>query len=120
MNKNIKEKWIDALESGEYVQGRSALRTPDDNFCCLGVLCALYDQENKSPISVSSYWCQDVIGNWMFMGDRGTLPQAVQDWAGLNHPAGRYDKGEFHPWLSYDNDSGKTFKEIANIIREKF
>lgn len=33
--------WIDALESGKYAQGRGVLRTKDDRFCCLGVLCAL-------------------------------------------------------------------------------
>jgi hypothetical protein len=38
MNPEIKAKWIAALRSGEYAQGRYALRD-GDHFCCLGVLC---------------------------------------------------------------------------------
>lgn len=32
------DHWIEALESGKYKQGQKALRTPDDGYCCLGVL----------------------------------------------------------------------------------
>ena len=42
MNKSLKKKWIKALRSGEYVQGRYRLVTPCkdyDKFCCLGVIC---------------------------------------------------------------------------------
>ena len=30
-------EWVDALRSGGWKQGVSALRTPSDGFCCLGV-----------------------------------------------------------------------------------
>ena len=46
MNKELKEKWLTALRSGEYAQGNGALRKPGDakdSFCCLGVLCDIYD-----------------------------------------------------------------------------
>ena len=39
MEASLKAKWIEALRSGKYKQGRLALRTRDDHFCCLGVLC---------------------------------------------------------------------------------
>lgn len=39
MNKKYKQPWIDALRSGKYKQGPAYLRTLDDKFCCLGVLC---------------------------------------------------------------------------------
>lgn len=39
MNRELKTKWLEALRSGKYKQGRSALRTIQDEFCCLGVLC---------------------------------------------------------------------------------
>lgn len=38
MNEKIKKKWVDALRSGKYKQGREQLRD-GDKFCCLGVLC---------------------------------------------------------------------------------
>lgn len=34
----LKKKWIEALRSGDYMQGRSALNERG-RFCCLGVLC---------------------------------------------------------------------------------
>ena len=42
MDKKIKKKWLKALRSGKYKQGRDALRI-GNKFCCLGVLCDLVD-----------------------------------------------------------------------------
>lgn len=38
MNKKIKKLWLKALRSGEYKQGKLALRIKN-KYCCLGVLC---------------------------------------------------------------------------------
>ena len=38
MIENIKTKWIEALRSGKYEQGKGKLRSEDNKFCCLGVL----------------------------------------------------------------------------------
>ena len=39
MNKNVKERWLRALRSGEYSQGRGQLFDPETGgYCCLGVL----------------------------------------------------------------------------------
>jgi hypothetical protein len=38
MDKELKQKWIDALRSGEYQQGKKRLCTEDGRYCCLGVL----------------------------------------------------------------------------------
>ncbi len=35
----LRKKWIEALRSGKYKQGRNALRPDEDCYCCLGVLC---------------------------------------------------------------------------------
>lgn len=37
--KKFKDKWIAALRSGKYKQGRGQLRSLNNNYCCLGVLC---------------------------------------------------------------------------------
>lgn len=39
MNPEIKVKWLEALRSGEYKQGKSSLYNRlHDSYCCLGVL----------------------------------------------------------------------------------
>jgi hypothetical protein len=38
MSAEIKEKWLSALRSGEYQQGRKALCDGNGGYCCLGVL----------------------------------------------------------------------------------
>lgn len=38
MDKELKQKWIDALRSGEYKQTKGTLRDTNGH-CCLGVLC---------------------------------------------------------------------------------
>lgn len=44
MEKALKAKWIEALRSGKYKQGRNVLRSSNDRFCCLGVLCDISGQ----------------------------------------------------------------------------
>lgn len=48
MNQEIKQRWVAALRSGQYKQGRYMLRSKDDCFCCLGVLCDLMVQDGKA------------------------------------------------------------------------
>ncbi len=38
MHAELKKKWLEALRSGKYKQGRTNLRDRCDNYCCLGVL----------------------------------------------------------------------------------
>lgn len=42
MKKEIADKWVEALRSGEYNQGRGYLRV-ENEYCCLGVLCEILD-----------------------------------------------------------------------------
>lgn len=47
MDRELRDKWVAALRSGEYKQGLNQLRGKDedgtDTFCCLGVLCDVVD-----------------------------------------------------------------------------
>lgn len=40
MNPEWKKKWVEALRSGKYKQGKEALCF-GDKYCCLGVLCEI-------------------------------------------------------------------------------
>jgi hypothetical protein len=44
MNKTIKKKWIEALESDKYRKGKGRLKSNDGSYCCLGVLCDILDK----------------------------------------------------------------------------
>lgn len=106
MNEVIKEKWADALESGEYNQTQGVLRD-ENGFCCLGVLCDLAVKEGIIPEpnlvsgALSTYY--------RYAGDSTFLPQEVKEWA-------RYPKTLT---LIGMNDRGNSFKTIAKYIREK-
>jgi len=99
MKRGIARKWVVALKSGKYKQARSRLKN-GDNYCCLGVLCNLYEEET---------------------GDEGwenykVLPPQVRDWAGMQTNDGTYGDTKR---LTRDNDTlRKSFTKIANIIKE--
>ena len=54
MNKNA-QKWVEALESGQYKQTKGYLSKGNNRFCCLGVACDLY-QEEIGDLQVNSYY----------------------------------------------------------------
>lgn len=45
MDKKLKTKWLKALRSGKYKQGKGVLRTADNKFCCMGVLVDVMDKK---------------------------------------------------------------------------
>lgn len=127
MNSQVKEKWIAALRSGEYEQGKNKLRG-SEGFCCLGVLCDLYSQEpftqgwkfngeyEKSPLPMDY---------WYFDGESEFLPKSVMEWAGLktNCPEVAVeddDAGEsIYDSIANLNDGGYNFIALSNIIEEQ-
>jgi hypothetical protein len=127
MKKKIANMWVNALRSDEYTQGCRALCRVDDNngskaYCCLGVLCDLYQKnqtKNKKkklcvkPETTGSF--ESVIA---FAGNSGVLPSEVLNWAGMSSCNGKI-YASYGPSLVTMNDNGKTFIEIADYI-EKF
>jgi hypothetical protein len=53
----LKSKWIAALRSGEYKQGKGYLRD-GDTWCCLGVLATIqgYEVPDKTETILEYYW----------------------------------------------------------------
>lgn len=130
MNKEIKAKWIAALTSGEYTQGKDYLNR-NGKFCCLGVLCDLYRKETG-------------MGEWIVAGGDGlnafVTPNdqeyfpAISESIRLTHldvvawsdigdrnPAGLPMKGISEcrtASLASLNDCGIPFGDIAKLIEE--
>lgn len=80
MKPSIKEKWVQALRSGEYKQTYNVLHIKDC-FDVLGVLCDLYVKEKKLE------WIEGEKDVYAFPGKKSHsiafLPVEVQKWSGL-------------------------------------
>lgn len=117
MRKDIQDQWVAALRSGEYEQGRGALRTGNGQYCCLGVLCDLADREGV----VSRVDIEAGLGTKYDDCD-SDLPDSVRAWAGIglarNSPV--VDVGSGSVTLTYLNDMvDYTFNAIADLIEEQ-
>ncbi len=125
MNKEIKQKWVEALRSGEYKQGKGTLRTNNNLFCCLGVLCDILSPDK---------WVNNIHVHSMY-GITGVLSQEILDITGIswNNPYINLEKVSNREklkkyvfplpneiTLSSLNDKGVPFEEIATIIDECF
>lgn len=107
-----KKKWIAALLSGDYKQGREALRTGTEEksqFCCLGVLCDLVAKGKRDGQWNSRLSKGETIPAWAFAGVSGNLPKHIQEKANVSLAA------ENH--LMILNDTYEwSFKKIAKWI----
>ena len=130
MDQEIRKQWTAALRSGEYSQSTQYLRT-NNGFCCLGVLCDLYDKTEKPKIG----WETNIDQEFSFGAQRDdqTLPTEIQAWSKLmtSNPGfqtfkaaygsvPKDDLGRIYPneilCLAEANDDGLTFPQIADII----
>lgn len=115
MDQAVKAKWLEALRSGEYLQGKGALNQAG-KFCCLGVLC---DVAVNSGVPVSVYDGLEL--GVQYDGISGGLPASVSEWAGL-HDSEVRDSAD--PVVSNDplsrwNDAHDAdFNAIADLIEE--
>ena len=120
MNKTIKEQWIKSLNSNDYIQGTGYLKQTEGDetrYCCLGVLCDLYSDEQAKEESLQ--WKvegEEEDGTTYFVLEddiEGALPQKVAQWAGLNSGSPVVEGTA----LTRLNDSGRaSFKQIADLI----
>ena len=128
MNPEVKQKWIDALRSGDYEQGSEKLRSVT-GYCCLGVLCDLYAREHDTQWEFRGY---DELSDetnphpmdyWYFDEQSEFLPYSVMDWAGLktHNPSMRVDSDDdfYTDEIANLNDSGYTFNDLSKLIEQQ-
>jgi hypothetical protein len=112
MRPEIKETWLNALSSGEYMKGTGKMRD-GERYCCLGVLCDLYAKEHKSNFMDLFLTDQDLLTSY--------LPFEVRKWAGI--PG--WTDNEKNPDRSIENrlarrnDSTDTFGPVIEIIERE-
>jgi len=128
MKKEIAKKWIKALRSGKYKQGKVYLKQlnskNEPRHCCLGVLCELYDQQmkknHKKTLFTEHMIDSETDAEFVsFNKHDGGLPKLVREWAGITSPLGEFinDKDRVE-YLADLNDDGKKFSTIADIIEK--
>lgn len=109
MDAELKTKWVSALRSGEYKQGRGKLRSEDDCYCSLGVCC---------DVSGEGEWVRkpDSEGNgyWAYCY-RDEAPAAIPP-KQLNKKWGLNDIAILGRLLHMNDMEKKTFPEIADYI----
>lgn len=110
-------KWVDALRSGRYQQGRGSLHGTPQEFCCLGVACDIYRQETGNGEWQSPFEFEEDDTYFMLDGQlyQSLPPTKVDDYFGID-PI--YHKPEFDlPKFITMNDEDKlTFEQIADVI----
>lgn len=113
------EKWLQALESGTYLQTADWL-TDNGCYCCLGVGCVIF--------KIPSRMVEDSDGNlrkgFGIVSSTGDAPNELLNLLALRDGAGKFAKdnrlvcrGQTFPFLTSANDAGVSFVEIAAFCR---
>ena len=104
-------RWIEALESGEWKQGKGYLKRKqggEDHYCCLGVATALFKPQS-SDLRIKQ-------GEKRSVGV--VAPYSVVKTLRLHNEVGSNLDGSEDLALMND-DLGYTFEDIAKFIREE-
>ena len=116
----VRDLWVKALRTGAYPQGRCQLRSPDDKFCPMGVLCDL-----AVMVGVTAW--ERLDGIWFippFEGGAAITP-AIAEWAGfrgmhLSQPVPLTFGGVKHPIWRLNDKFKLSFDTIADLIEAQY
>jgi hypothetical protein len=110
------KKWVKALRSRKFKQTHHKL-SDGEKYCCLGVLCELAVEDGiikKRFKDEAMYYGKG--GNYT----ADTLPNLVQEWAGLSTTDGDFKISGRNKSLTFLNDhDNKSFSEIAKVIESE-
>lgn len=107
MDKALKAKWLEALRSGRYKQGKSRLRNNKDEFCCLGVLCDISGQGQwkLADDKTTYYYCKEKKNGYH------CLPPFMEEFSGIG-------AGTLEDLMGLNDIDELSFPEIAEWIEE--
>lgn len=102
------QRWIEALRSGEYTQGRDYL-CRNGNYCCLGVAAEMF----KTP--ATNIEINPENGLKLFDNASALAPEYAKEALGLRSRLAHHES-ETEKSLSSLNDNGLSFNQIADRI----
>lgn len=119
----IRDLWVERLESGTIKQSKGKLGLETGERCCLGVLCDIAVENGIiPPPSVCSARELSYAGTTLVLADK------IRDWVGLSSNNGLFNfseafmlekRHEEHEELTAMNDRGVSFSTIAALIKSK-
>lgn len=117
MKAEVKKQWINALESGEYLQTTGCLLQQQGNgdcaFCAVGVLVDLYVRDTNAE------WQFDEDGEFGYMnGYYMTLPPEVIKWAGISDDECHLIENGDGSVVHLNDNEHESFEVIAGFIEE--
>lgn len=96
------KKWVDALYSGKYRQGKGVLKTDLGSYCCLGVLCEV------------------ITGSSSVVGCAPNTSRGAEPWMTKVNNHFRNLHGENNHkdlcLMQLNDNKGYTFDEIADLL----
>ena len=116
-------KWIEALRSGKYQQGRFMLHSANHRFCCLGVACDLFAKEREIDFILDDRLAPGRVPCYAYTNTKNApstvaLPADVADMLSMD-PRGWPVGDGFQQQLRFLNDICQwTFHEIADHIEQ--
>lgn len=117
MEKELKDRWVAALRSGKYKQGRYRLRQcytdeRSTTYCCLGVLADVVDPNG---------WRIGMSEEHITAGDGGGMLR--RSWAskiGLTTRNSKSGRMSQHKLVELNDQYTTTFEDIADVIEKEF
>jgi len=117
MPEETMKKWLEALRSGEYKQGRRFLKT-EEGYCCLGVLQDVLDEK----VEVGPYGQVSTLPTSGWLHSKNILFRRDDTDSSLCRNPGFSKIGRDRGWTTAacSNDKGYTFSEIADALEEVY
>lgn len=110
----------DALESGKYEQGQKILRDSKNKFCCLGVACDISGMGVWTKRENDEYYTYLTREDGLDSTSAALLGNtSVRDWFGISVTGDFVTASGHYSDLAGMNDNGKTFAEIAEVLRDE-
>lgn len=107
---DILNKWVEALRSVKYKQGRDLLRSADNTYCCLGVLC---DIEGAEWVNRDNRF--EAFGMYsIYTGRHNVMPD------GNIWPCRVKTPETIYTSLASLNDAGLGFNDIATVLEHVY
>jgi len=129
INKELIKRWIEALRSGKYQQGRLSLRNISNQFCCLGVLCDIAKDELGLDWILKEEWSKYQIED----NNCTVLPSNLKELVGIGGHLGiTVDATKLSPEYGIPSNTKYTtlvelndywrlsFNQIADILEQQF